>query len=81
MLVMMKKIICLLLFFATAFLLDDQCEARSRFPIYPIIAPNVQFWEKVYGTYASDQGVLHDKNDLSIIYAVIDFIPRKTPGA
>lgn len=62
-------------------LADRRCEAGSHFPIYRIIAPNVQFWEKIYGTYTSDQGVLHDKNDLNIIYAIIDFIPRKTPGA
>jgi membrane-bound lytic murein transglycosylase D len=78
---MIKKITCLLLFFATVLLIDGRCEAGARFPIYQIIAPNVQFWEKIYGTYASDQGVLHDKNDLSIIYAVIDFVPRQTPGA
>lgn len=79
--IMIKKITCLLLFFATVLLVDGRCEAGARFPIYQIIAPNVQFWEKIYGTYASDQGVLHDKNDLSIIYAVIDFVPRQTPGA
>jgi membrane-bound lytic murein transglycosylase D len=62
-------------------LINGRCEAGARFPIYKIIAPNVQFWEKIYGTYTSDQGVLHDKNDLSIIYAVIDFVPRNTPGA
>ncbi|WLE97044.1 MAG: transglycosylase SLT domain-containing protein [Candidatus Electrothrix communis] len=78
---MIKKIICLLLFFATVLLVDGQCEAGARFPIYKIIAPNVQFWEKIYGTYSSGQGVLHDKNDLSIIYAVIDFVPRNIPGA
>lgn len=78
---MIKKITCLFLFFATVLLVDGRCEAGTRFPIYKIIAPNVQFWEKIYGTYSSEQGVLHDKNDLSIIYAVIDFVPRKTPGA
>jgi membrane-bound lytic murein transglycosylase D len=78
---MIRKITCLLLFFTTVLLLDGRCEAGSRFPIYQIIAPNVQFWEKIYGTYSSDQGVLHDKNDLSIIYAVIDFVPRQTLGA
>ncbi|MCI5168007.1 MAG: LysM peptidoglycan-binding domain-containing protein [Candidatus Electrothrix sp. GM3_4] len=78
---MIKKITCLLLFFATFLLVDGRCEAGSRFPIYQIIAPNVQFWEKIYGTYTSNQGVLHDKKDLSIIYAVIDFAPRRMPGA
>ncbi len=79
--IMIKKITCLLLFFASFVLVDGRCEAGARFPIYQIIAPNVQFWEKIYGTYTSDQGVLHDKSDLSVIYAVIDFVPRRTPGA
>ncbi|MCI5148022.1 MAG: LysM peptidoglycan-binding domain-containing protein [Candidatus Electrothrix sp. MAN1_4] len=79
--IMRKRITYLLLFFATILLIDGRCEAGSRFPVYRIIAPNVQFWEKIYGTYTSNQGVLHDKDDLSIIYGVIDFIPRGTPGA
>ncbi|MCI5161411.1 MAG: hypothetical protein D3917_05175, partial [Candidatus Electrothrix sp. AX5] len=79
--IMIRKITCLLLFSLTFLLIDGRCEAGSRFPIYQIIAPNVQFWEKIYGIYTSNQGVLHDKKDLSIIYAVIDFVPRRTPGA
>ena len=79
--IMIKKITCLLLFFATVMLTGLPCEAGTNFPIYRVIAPNVQFWEKIYGTYTGDQGVLHDKNDLNIIYGVIDFVPKKTPGA
>ncbi|CAK8719882.1 Membrane-bound lytic murein transglycosylase D [Candidatus Electrothrix laxa] len=79
--IMIKRITYLLLFFAIFLLAGGRSEASSRFPIYQIIAPNVQFWEKIYGTYTSNQGVLHDKKDLSIIYAVIDFVPRRTPGA
>ena len=80
--IMIKKIIiCLFLLCAIGLPVSERCEAAPRFPIYPIIAPNVQFWEKIYGTYTSSQGVLHDKDDLSIIYAVIDFVPKETPGA
>ena len=53
----------------------------SRFPLYTVIAPNVHFWEKVYGTYTSRQGILHDKNDLSIIYGVVDLVDWNTPAA
>jgi len=53
----------------------------TPFPLYPIIKPNVQFWVRVYGTYTSRQGILHDKNDLSIIYGIVDFIDWNTPGA
>ncbi|MCI5123872.1 MAG: LysM peptidoglycan-binding domain-containing protein [Candidatus Electrothrix sp. AR5] len=79
--IMMKKTTYLFLFFVSVLLMAGRCEAGSRFPVYQIISPNVQFWEKIYGTYYSNQGVLHDKKDLSIIYAVIDFVPRRTPGA
>ena len=79
--IMRKKITRLLLFFAAIVLIDGRCEAGSNFPVYRIIAPNVQFWENIYGAYTGNQGVLHDKEDLSIVYGVIDFIPRGTPGA
>ena len=44
-------------------------------------APHVEFWKKIYGTYTRNQGVLHDKNDLSVIYTVIELVPETTPGA
>ncbi len=55
--------------------------AQTRFPVYNVIVPNVHFWEKVYGTYTSRQGILHDKNNPDIIYAIVDLIDWHTPGA
>jgi len=55
--------------------------ASSAFPLYRAIAPNVAFWEKVYGTYTSRKGILHDKNDLSIVYGTVDLVDWNTPGA
>jgi len=52
-----------------------------QFPVYPVIAANVRFWEDVYGTYTSRQGILHDKNDLARVYGVIDLVDWNTPGA
>ncbi len=43
--------------------------------------PNVRFWEKIYGTYTENQGVLHDKSDLDRVYRVINLLPKNTPGA
>ncbi|MCI5222347.1 MAG: LysM peptidoglycan-binding domain-containing protein [Candidatus Electrothrix sp. AR4] len=77
---MVKRLTLCLLFFATL-LASNRIEAGAQFPIFPLIAPNVRFWEKIYGTYSADQGVLHDKNDLNIVYAVIDLVPRSVPGA
>lgn len=51
------------------------------FPIPEIIAPNVAFWTKVYGTYTTNQGIVHDNLDLNIIYDVIDLLPYNAPGA
>ncbi len=54
---------------------------RQNFPIYPSIQANVHFWELIYGRYTTTQGVLHDKNNLSIIYTVVDLVDWNTPGA
>jgi len=76
-----KQIIFCLLLLATVLTPGRQAEARTQFPLYPIIEPNVHFWEKVYGTYTSRQGILHDKNNLDIIYTVIDLVDWGTPGS
>jgi membrane-bound lytic murein transglycosylase D len=55
-----------------AFLLGNSSFASENdFPLYPAIADNVRFWEKVYSEYTLSQGVVHDRNDLGIVYAVI----------
>ncbi|RUM37095.1 MAG: lytic transglycosylase [Desulfobulbus sp.] len=55
--------------------------AESQFPLYPIIQANVGFWEKIYGTYTTRQGILHDKENLDIIYAIVNLVDWNTPGA
>lgn len=61
--------------------LQENASAIELFPRYPVIEANVQFWEKVYGSYTTTQGILHDKNDLAIIYGVIDLVDWETLGA
>ncbi len=51
------------------------------FPIPDVIAPNVAFWTKVYATYPTSQGLVHDNLDLNIVYEVIDLLPYNAPGA
>lgn len=51
------------------------------FPIPEVIAPNVAFWTKVYATYTTRQGIVHDNEDLNITYEVIDLLPYDAPGA
>lgn len=48
--------------------------ADTLFPVYRCIEPNVRFWTKVYTRYSTNQGILHDSENLNVIYAVIDFI-------
>ena len=55
--------------------------AKARFPLYRDIRPHVQFWEKIYSRYTSSQGILHDKDNPTIIYAVIDFVDWHLPGS
>ncbi|MBU0483833.1 MAG: transglycosylase SLT domain-containing protein [Proteobacteria bacterium] len=44
----------------------------TQFPVYDCIKPNVDFWKKIYAQYSLSQGVVHDKDNLGIIYEVID---------
>jgi membrane-bound lytic murein transglycosylase D len=55
--------------------------SHLNFPIFPAIEANVSFWEKIYTTYSTSQGVIHDKNDLTKIYAVIPIVDYLRPGA
>ena len=47
-------------------------ENDDRFPIPDNLKPNVDFWIKVYTLYNSDQVIIHDSEDLRIIYEVVD---------
>lgn len=55
-------------FFSPAALYGD----AGPFPVYPCIEPNVTFWTKVYSEYSIDQGVLHDSENLNVIYEVVE---------
>jgi len=46
--------------------------AAESFPLYPCISTNVKFWEAVYSRYSTRQGILHDIDDLSRVYAIIE---------
>ena len=51
------------------------------FPRYPEIEKNIHFWEDIYSRYSTSQGVVHDSDDLSIIYEVIPIFNHRLPGA
>jgi membrane-bound lytic murein transglycosylase D len=55
--------------------------AANPFPHYPIIENNVRFWETIYSRYSTSQGVIHDSDNLGIVYEVIPIFDHRLPGA
>ncbi len=52
----------------------------NPFPLYPCIQPNVAFWKNIYTQYSNNQGVIHDKRNLNIIYGIIELEDTDLPG-
>lgn len=61
--------------------LDVTATHASDFPHYQVISDNVLFWEKIYGYYDEDQALIHDSNDLSLVYKVLPLLPNALPAA
>ncbi|SHH71813.1 LysM peptidoglycan-binding domain-containing protein [Desulfofustis glycolicus] len=51
------------------------------FPHYSSISANVAFWEKIYSTYSVNTAIIHDREDLRRVYAIIDLADQNQPGA
>jgi membrane-bound lytic murein transglycosylase D len=51
------------------------------FPVPQCIQPNVDFWKKVYSEYHTGQGVIHDNQNLSIVYGIVEILKPDRPGA
>ena len=47
--------------------------SQSTFKVPPRLRDRVNFWIDVYAKYTTDQGVMHDTQDLSIVYRPLDF--------
>jgi len=54
---------------------------NELFPLYPKIKNNVRFWEKIYSTYSLNDAVIHDSENLSIIYEIVPLLDPALPGA
>jgi len=50
--------------------------AEDPFPTYPELRGNVEFWEKVFGTWSMEQVAVHDLDYPQVIYEVVD-LPGK----
>ncbi len=61
-------------------LLQPQKAAAELFPRYPEIEKNIKFWEDIYTKYSIQQAVIHDANDLSIVYTVVELVDPLLPG-
>ncbi|MCY3968895.1 MAG: LysM peptidoglycan-binding domain-containing protein [Acidobacteria bacterium] len=51
------------------------------FPVPKSLEAAVEFWQKVFTTYTSDQVILHDERHLDVIYSVVDMSDLRTVGA
>jgi membrane-bound lytic murein transglycosylase D len=59
----------------------DTTMEPDTFPVYDSVRPNVSFWKKIYTQYSTTQGVIHDKQNLGIIYDVIELKDRNHHGS
>lgn len=60
---------------------NTQASSKNHFPVYRVIEPNVNFWEKIYTTYSTSEAVIHDREDLTKIFAVVPIADTLLPGS
>lgn len=68
-------------FIFSSFLAAPSASADQPFPLYPCIQANVAFWEAIYSRYTTRQGLLHDIDDLSLVYDLVALEDWEAPGA
>jgi len=68
----MAKIIGMYLALWTGILLSSAAAQSTSFPVPEVIRNNVEFWKKIYTVYPTTAVLIHDMNDLSLIYEVVD---------
>lgn len=73
--------LCLLLLLLAGFMPLPAWAASDPFPSYTCIQDNVAFWKKVYAEHASDRGLIHDSQNLGIIYETISLEEDTRGGA
>ena len=58
----------------------DTIVEPDPFPVYDSIRSNISFWKKIYSEYSTTEGVIHDSQNLNIIYDVIELKDRDHHG-
>jgi len=78
-----KSFFLCLLFFASLLFAPrlHAADSDNMFPEYDCIQDNVAFWTRIYSKFPSTEGVVHDKDDLKLIYGVVDLLPESAPGS
>jgi membrane-bound lytic murein transglycosylase D len=54
---------------------DFENRIPLEFKIKPYFESNILFWFKIYSLYSSTELVIHDSQNLDLVYSVIDFSP------
>lgn len=54
------------------FLATHALNAEELFPVPKSLETNVDFWTKIFAQYSSNHVVIHDRDDLSVIYDVVN---------
>lgn len=77
---MLKNILKIsVIFLLTSYIFQNFLVAQeTTFPLPSSLVPAVNFWKDIYAKYTTNQGVLHDSEDLDIIYQVVDFSKCKS---
>lgn len=55
----------------------QQNDTSDLFPVPEVIRDNVEFWKKVYAVYPTNKVLIHDVNNLAIIYEIVDLDGRQ----
>jgi membrane-bound lytic murein transglycosylase D len=66
------------------FLNDEDDRVSDEFRVSNFFYPTVNFWFLIYTQFSSHHVIIHDKNNLSLIYKVLDFsnlISKNLPGS
>jgi membrane-bound lytic murein transglycosylase D len=65
-------LLALSLFFVGTVVAQSNTAYNKLFPMPEVIKPNVDFWKNIYAKYSEDEVVIHDSEDLEIVYQVVN---------
>lgn len=68
---LMFPLLLLSLFVVDAIVAQENSYDKQTFPLPDALKPNVEFWKNVYSKYSEREVIIHDSDDLDIIYEVV----------